>query len=277
MSSRTRLSFTVKLNKLGETITIQITDPSGLQADNLALATWGSSEVLANVLHRIPIDFSHSDVLVSVLGVLELGAGTGLVGLSAACIWRTNATLTDLPPLIPAIYANAKLNGALLSQHGGVAAVGMLDWSRPEFIDFGGGGSSEGEGEGDAAAAATDPVAELKKGVLADPDSDLPLMKARVIVAADTVYDEAHPALLVQAIKARLDTRPEARLVMCYPLRIGYLDHIRDLWERLEEAGLICVQEGREKIDDSWDENTPYEWCVWRWQDVKELAQKGTS
>ncbi|KAK5119684.1 hypothetical protein LTR85_007260 [Meristemomyces frigidus] len=259
MSSRTRLSFDVKLNKLGETINIQISDPSGLQADNLALATWGSSEVLANVLHRLPVDFSNTGVLQHVLGVLELGAGTGLVGLSAACIWRTNATLTDLPPLLPAIDANIALNKDLLSRHDALATLGMLDWSQPECIES---GSSSGT--------------VLKEGGHGDSIMNVKRMRARVIVAADTVYSEEHPELLVNAVKARLDSKPEARLIMCYPLRIGYLDHIRDLWERLEDAGLVCIQEGREEIDDSWDEDTPYEWCVWRWQAVGERPQSGT-
>ncbi|KAK5682677.1 hypothetical protein LTS10_005806 [Elasticomyces elasticus] len=222
MSSRTRLTFHVNLSKTAsDQIVIQIADPQGIIADNLALATWGSSEVLANTLHRLPIpDVSATGLQTDVFPVLELGAGTGLVGLSAAAVWKCWTCLTDLPPILPNLEANVALNRDILAQHGGSAACGH-----------------------DGA------------------------FKARVILAADTVYSEEHPELLTQAVTARLEKSDKARFVMCYPLRIGYLDHIRDLWERLETAGLVCVDEGRESLDKSWDEDTPYEWCVWRWQE----------
>jgi len=246
MSSRTRLAFNVKLNKAGETINIQISDPKNIQADNLALATWGSSEVLANVLHRIPIDLNQNHALHSVPTVLELGAGTGLVGLSAACIWRTSVVLTDLPPILPNIQANIEMNSDIVRENGGSVVCGTLDWAAPKNMDL-----------------------ETRNEETSMIDERAKSWRARVIVAADTVYSEEHPELLVNAIKARLDLGPKARLVMCYPLRIGYLDYIRDLWSRMEEAGLVCDQEGRETIDESWEEDTPYEWCVWRWQDTE--------
>lgn len=261
MSSRTRLSFNVKLNEAGETIKIQIADPSNVQADNLALATWGSSEVLANILHRITVNISGTGASPAALPVLELGAGTGLVGLSAAAIWHTNAVLSDLAPILPNIQANVQLNSELLSRYNGKAVCGMLDWANPELLTF----SSP---QRSAAVLEAEPAVGV-------PQYNANRSCARVILAADTVYDEDHPELLVNVVKARLDTGPEARLIMCYPLRIGYLDHIRDLWERLEKAGLTCMQEGRETIDQSWDEDTPYEWCVWRWQAVNEHADVG--
>ena len=244
MSSRTRLSFSTTLNDSGQRIKIQISDPSGLQADNLALATWGSSEVLANALHRFDINFQHSGGLHDdVIPVLELGAGTGLVGLSAACVWGVPVVLTDLTPLLGALGANVELNKDLLAQHKGMAAVGRLDWSNPEDMTV---------------------VSSLGTYFSSFPHSH-ERSKARVILAADTVYSEEHPELLVNVITHRLEKSQEARLIICYPLRIGYLDHIRDLWARLEAAGFTCVKEGREEIDGSWEEDTPYEWCIWGW------------
>ncbi|KAK3110071.1 hypothetical protein LTR53_016022 [Teratosphaeriaceae sp. CCFEE 6253] len=240
MSSRTRLAFHVPLSTKSppDNLVIQITDPRAIAADNLALATWGSSQVLAALLHRLPApDLTGTGLRTDIFPLLELGAGTGLVGLSAAAVWKTWACLTDLPPLLPQLQANVALNRDALARCGGAAAAGFLDWSAPDEHIF---------------ARTSDAVA----------------FRARVILAADTVYSEEHPALLTQAVVARLERGPRARLVMCYPLRIGYLDHIRDLWQRLETAGLVCVQEGREMLEESWEEETPYEWCVWRWQDV---------
>ncbi|KAK0250899.1 hypothetical protein LTS09_013969 [Friedmanniomyces endolithicus] len=239
MSSRTRLTFHITLSTptptpSSPTLTIQITDPRSTTANNLALATWGSSEILANQLHRLPIpDFTATGPGTQTFPILELGAGTGLVGLSAAAIWQQRTCLTDLWPIVPNLEANIAANREELAKYGGSAVCGMLDWDDPETRVL-------GLGE---------------------------MVRARVILAADTVYSEEHPALLTKAVVARLERGERARLVMCYPLRIGYLDHIRDLWARLEGAGLVCVLEGRETLDQSWEEDTPYEWCVWRWRE----------
>lgn len=43
--------------------------------------------------------------------VLELGAGTGLPGITAALLGASLVVLTDLPPLLPLLRANAAANG----------------------------------------------------------------------------------------------------------------------------------------------------------------------
>jgi len=61
--------------------------------------------------------------------VLELGAGTGLVGMAAALVDRsgeTTVTLTDLPENLPLLHSNVRLN----SLHN-VATVEALDWTQP--------------------------------------------------------------------------------------------------------------------------------------------------
>nr|POE54968.1 protein-lysine n-methyltransferase rrg1 [Quercus suber] len=233
MSTRTRLSFDVKSSPTS-TICIQISDPGDLQAENLPLETWGSAEILANQLHRLaPILPAADDE--RTLPVLELGAGTGIAGLTAAAVWHTTAVLTDLPPILPGIEANVHMNHDLLSSQSGQAFSGMLDWADPSVLRVG---------------------LRPRSG----------WSKAQIILAADTVYSEDHPELLCNAITSWLAPAPESRFVACYPLRIGYLDHIRDLWERLEAIGLECVQEGREMAPPEWDEDTPYEWCSWAWR-----------
>lgn len=150
-------------------------------------------------------------------------------------IWQTSVCLTDLEPLVSNLEANIALNKDLLGTTGGGTGVcaGILDWAHP--------------------------LQPIIPGTFAS-------NTARVILAADTVYSEEHPGLLTNAISARLEVSEKARFIMCYPLRIGYLDHIRDLWERLEGAGLECTQEGREKLGEGWDEDVEYEWCTWGWK-----------
>jgi predicted nicotinamide N-methyase len=239
MSTRSRLAFKVTINNRGDLLDLQISDPSNITADNLALATWGSSEVLANLLYRLDApDFTGSGFLAHTYQVLEVGAGTGLVGMTAAAVWKVNACLTDLVPILPNIRANIVLNKQTINIYGGSICTGLLDWAHPH------GHIKEDE-------------PEVPKNLLSLP--------ARVILAADTVYSEEHPELLTNVVTARLERNAKARFIMCYPLRIGYLDHIRDLWERLEAAGLECTEEGREKLGGEWDEDVEYEWCVWRW------------
>ncbi|KAK4553061.1 hypothetical protein LTR86_009788 [Recurvomyces mirabilis] len=239
MSTHKRLSFDVTVNAAGERITLRIADAGNIKADNLTLSTWGSAEILANVLHRLdPPDLSGCGTLSSTHHVLELGAGTGLVGMSAGAIWKTNACLTDLDPILPNIQANVNLNKALLAKYGGSACCGLLDWARPR--------------------ESVVPFVPYDNKVF-------PSVRARVVLAADTVYSEEHPELLTGVLVARLERSEKARFVMCYPLRIGYLDHIRDLWERLEGAGLVCAKEGREELGKEWDDDVPYEWSVWKW------------
>ena len=180
-----------------------------------------------------------------VIPVLELGAGTGIAGLSAAAIWHTSVVLTDLPPILPGIAANVALNRSLLAQHGGLALCGALDWAQPDKLDINN----------------DQTTAEVKT-----PHPDYARSKARVMMAADTIYSEEHPELLCTVIKARLEAGPQSRFILAYPLRVGYLDFIRDLWDQLEAIGLESIQEGREMMDESWDEDTPYEWCVFRWK-----------
>lgn len=234
MSTRTRLSFHISSSPTSS-IPIHISDPGDLQADNLPLETWGSAEILANQLHTFSdIDFSHPEAA-HVVPVLELGAGTGIAGLSAAAVWHTTAVLTDLPPILPGIETNVMLNEDLLALHSGRALSGSLDWSDPSALKL-------------------------------THEQPVPWCKARILLAADTVYSEDHPALLVNAIAAWLAPGRDSRFIACYPLRVGYLEHIRDLWEKLEAQGLECVREGREVAPPEWDEETPYEWCSWAWQ-----------
>ncbi|KAK5140978.1 hypothetical protein LTR32_006358 [Rachicladosporium monterosium] len=120
MSSRTRLTFHIALPTKPTKLTIQITDPRSTTANNLALATWGSSEILANQLHLLPVpDFSGTGPGTRIFPILELGAGTGLVGLSAAAIWCQRVCLTDLEPIVPNLEANVQVNADVLAGFGG--------------------------------------------------------------------------------------------------------------------------------------------------------------
>jgi predicted nicotinamide N-methyase len=210
---------------------IAIAEPD-LRAQNLTLTTWTSSFVLAGLLHKLPIDQSPG----AAIPVLELGAGTGLVGLTAAAIWKVPVILTDLPPIVPGLCGNVKLNATIVKD---LVRCGSLDWSTPDILTLQDGSSF-----------------------------DAHTQKANVILAADTIYSEEHPELLSKAILRWLSPGQSARVILTCALRVAYLDHIRELWQLLESEGLEAIMEGQQQDDNSheWDDECLCEWSVWRWK-----------
>ncbi|KAK5047198.1 hypothetical protein LTR84_006720 [Exophiala bonariae] len=214
----------------GSEIQVHITEPA-VRAQNLGLITWTSSFILASLLHKLEVNISSK----SKVPVLELGAGTGLVGLTAASLWKKPVYLTDLCPIVPALSSNIALNTATVND---LVRCGSLDWSEPDFLL---------DEDGQTISAHTD--------------------KAQVILAADTMYSEEHPELLSKAIFKWLSPDPSARVIMTWPMRVAYLDQIREIWAILEVGGLECILEGREQAkDDHWDDEGLCEWSVWQWK-----------
>lgn len=239
-----KATFNIPTGQTHNTFPVHIVAPD-LKADNLSLSTWTASVVLAGQLHKfdffaaIASDIANENAAIP---ILELGAGTGLVGLSAACLWKQTAILTDLAPIVPGLDANIVLNKGNLEKSGGSAGCGSLDWSTPASLYL----------------ASAD-------GMQIIPSS----RKARVILAADTIYDSGHPELFTNAIFEWLEKRADARLCICYPLRIAYLDEVRELWQRLEDGGLENIQESKEMhTGDSpnGDDEALCEWSIWQWK-----------
>jgi hypothetical protein len=84
--------------------------------------------------------------------VLELGAGTGALGIALACsLPNIHVTLTDLAPVVPLMRENADATrdaGKLAD--GSETHVAELAWSRDAVLALnGGGGASSGRGGGE--------------------------------------------------------------------------------------------------------------------------------
>lgn len=98
-------------------------------ADNLALAdeagatTWDCGLVLAHYLIK---QAELGKCLVAGQRVIELGSGTGIVGLTAAALGAQAVTLTDKQQILPLLQRNIQRNGLQDSTQ----AV-TLDWGQP--------------------------------------------------------------------------------------------------------------------------------------------------
>ncbi|KAL8638033.1 MAG: hypothetical protein Q9226_009042, partial [Calogaya cf. arnoldii] len=213
------------------TVAITLREPS-LTADNLGHKTWLASYLLAKRLQSLA-------PYVPALGnggqVIELGAGTGLVGLAIAAMFDVHVHLTDLPAIVTNLLANATANSSRITKER--TSVGELDWSN-----------------------IPDHCTEKHKTY------DL-------VVAADPLYSPQHPAWLVAAISHVLKRDLAARVVIELPLREAYLPEIIELRSRMGALGLVKIVDGTERGFEDWEDNQRGNektevvcwWAVWQW------------
>ncbi|EFQ25542.1 hypothetical protein CGRA01v4_02443 [Colletotrichum graminicola] len=199
-----------------------------LTGDSLGLKTWASSYVLAQSLPSIGstalfrlFDESLGQPRPS---VLELGSGTGLLGIAAAALWKAHVVLSDLPDIMPNLRHNIETNRATVEKLGGSLDAGALTW----------GGSGEDE---------------------VDPDLFDKKNQFKVVLAADSLYDDCHPGLLAGAFSEQLSTEDDARAIVMVPLRDEttklLLESFRDAMGR-QELPLVCFEEGTLDGQDDW-------------------------
>ncbi|KAF7713603.1 Nicotinamide N-methyltransferase-like protein [Penicillium ucsense] len=229
----------------GEDLTLTLHEPS-LTEDNLGMKTWVSSYLLSRRLHSL---YTSPPSLVSSepaepssktrTKALELGSGTGLVGLSFAALMGESAVvhLTDLSEIVPNLAHNVALNVELLSSAKADVTTGLLDWSvKPDPL----------------------PAAEERYDV---------------ILAADPLYSPKHPKWLVDTIESWLSKRLEARVVAEMPLRDAYLPQVQEFRQRMTDMGLTVVDEGEEVGYDDWESSegdalaVKCWWSVWGWSE----------
>ena len=132
------------MGELNRTWVIQNTDHSSkvsfelreppLTGDNLGFKTWGTAFAIAKKLEHIGTHLlgdlltSSTKTNATTAKILELGSGTGLVGIAAAAVWPASVLLTDLPEIQSNINFNIQANLETVTSRGGQIESHVLDW-----------------------------------------------------------------------------------------------------------------------------------------------------
>ncbi|KAF2112189.1 VPS28 protein-domain-containing protein [Lophiotrema nucula] len=198
-----------------------------LTGDDLGLKTWAASYLLAKRLHNLSVMKS---AISSKARVLELGSGTGLVGLAAAGL-GADVVLTDLPSIHQNLARNVHANIETVYMQNGSVYSGILDWSDPT-------------------SSRVFPASKT----IPDDEGDLLGGNFSLILAADSLYSPEHPEMLVNAIAIWLSEDDDAAVVVEFPLRDAYLPEVADFRERMKSNGLAILEEGKETGYDDWGE-----------------------
>jgi predicted nicotinamide N-methyase len=240
------LSRKFRIPSLNGSFELDIHEPT-MTGDDLGLKTWAASYMLAKRLHTLNLLPSSSQTR---LQVLELGSGTGLVGLAMAGL-GADVILTDLPSIHANLARNAQSNSAIVAHNTGSARAGVLDWTKPTVCEL-----------------ISDTADSSKNEIIAH--------KFPLILAADSLYSPEHPHMLVNTIEAWLSHDRDARVVIEFPYRDAYLPEIRVFRDRMTNFGLYILDEGEEKGYDDWGTSGVNDdqddgalvtcwWSIWGW------------
>lgn len=69
------------------------------------------------------------------INILELGSGTGIVGIAAAITLSANVTVTDLPHVLDNLTFNADANAEVVATFGGKVHVAPLRWGEAGDVE----------------------------------------------------------------------------------------------------------------------------------------------
>jgi hypothetical protein len=124
-------TWLIDTSKTDSPLAFSIREPP-LTGDNLGLKTWGTAFTMAQKLEDLGAKhFPHLLDQALSCRALELGSGTGLVGIAAAAIWGLPVLLTDLPEIQPNLSHNALQNTEVVEARGGQVLSTVLDWKDP--------------------------------------------------------------------------------------------------------------------------------------------------
>ncbi|KAJ2898072.1 Protein-lysine N-methyltransferase EFM2 [Zalerion maritima] len=189
--------------------------------------------------------------------ILELGSGTGLLGLSSSILFAPSSThvlLTDLPSpeIISNLSRNISANLPLIESRGGSVSCAPLTWGDNVLLlppNF----HSPPESSSPPSSPPSSEPKDAKEELVAVPNHSFPL-----ILVADPLYDAPHPALLSSCITTHLSLSSAARCIAMVPLRDeatrGLLASFLSEMSRCEPIPFVLVDEGSVRGQDDWEE-----------------------
>lgn len=109
-----------------------------LPSEGLSFQLWPAATTLVSLLdrHRAdPLTSPLSSAVNARRRILELGSGTGMVGIVAAATLGGNVTITDLPHVVPNLEFNANANAEVVGSIGGAVSVASLRWGHADDVE----------------------------------------------------------------------------------------------------------------------------------------------
>ncbi|XP_010465306.2 PREDICTED: protein N-lysine methyltransferase METTL21A-like isoform X2 [Camelina sativa] len=114
-----------------------------LTSQGLSFQLWPAASTFVTLLDNYRRDPSSSPLTATLslfkksspLNILELGSGTGVVGIAAAVTLSANVTVTDLPHVLDNLNFNAEANAEVVARFGGEVHVEPLRWGEADDVE----------------------------------------------------------------------------------------------------------------------------------------------
>ena len=248
-------TWTIPSSDSKRELSIDICEPP-LTGDDLGLKTWGTAFVMAKKLEEIAARYFQKALSLESRWprVLEVGAGTGLLGITAAMLWDASFTLTDLPEILPNLSSNILRNNDKLM---GSVEAEVLDWAYLDRSELSSGHFDVG----------------FKIAVLQDMAHVL--IGFQVILVSDPLYDDVHPKLVAKVIAKYLKPGQDSRVLAVVPLRDETTEKLKTTFvANLIHHGFESIIQDEDVCYDDWedargdDELVKCWWGIWQWRDL---------